>query len=49
MKGKVFAAGLAVLLLIGGIIGGLYYMENYDKKANTFYKEIAELEAEKNK
>ncbi len=31
MKGKVFAAGLAVLLLIGGIIGGLYYMENYDK------------------
>ena len=31
MKGKVFAVGLAVLLLIGGIIGGLYYMENYDK------------------
>lgn len=37
MKGKFFTACIAVMIVIGGIIFGLYYMETYDK---TYYTQI---------
>lgn len=31
MKGKAFTAIIAAMLIIGGVVFGLYHMENYDK------------------
>ncbi len=31
MKGKAIIACLAAILIVGGVVGGLYHMENYDK------------------
>ena len=30
MKGKAIIACLAAILIVGGVVGGLYHMENYD-------------------
>lgn len=37
MKGKIFAVAVTVLILIGCITGGLYYLENYEE---IFYSQI---------
>ncbi|MDE5670830.1 MAG: YxeA family protein [Eubacterium sp.] len=42
MKGKIFTACLAAMLILGGVLGGLYHMENYDK---IYYTKVDNTQA----